>query len=64
MAGRIAIVISAYAGLALETTKALRSAGTTVIAAAQTVEKAAANLAALSVETAHSNFPRGFPQQC
>jgi hypothetical protein len=50
--GKIAIVTGGYVGLGLETTKALLSAGATVIVPVRTPEKAAANLAPLTVETA------------
>jgi NAD(P)-dependent dehydrogenase (short-subunit alcohol dehydrogenase family) len=52
LTGKIAIVTGGYVGLGLETTKALLSAGATVIVPVRTAEKAAANLAGLSVETA------------
>jgi NAD(P)-dependent dehydrogenase (short-subunit alcohol dehydrogenase family) len=50
--GKVAIVTGGYVGLGLETTKALLSAGATVIVPVRTPEKAAANLAGLNVETA------------
>jgi NAD(P)-dependent dehydrogenase (short-subunit alcohol dehydrogenase family) len=52
LTGKVAIVTGGYAGLGLETTKALLAAGATVIVGVRTPEKAAANLAGLSVETA------------
>jgi NAD(P)-dependent dehydrogenase (short-subunit alcohol dehydrogenase family) len=52
LTGKVAIVTGGYAGLGLETVKALLSAGATVIVGVRTPEKAAANLAGLSVETA------------
>jgi NAD(P)-dependent dehydrogenase (short-subunit alcohol dehydrogenase family) len=52
LTGKIAVVTGGYNGLGLATTKALVSAGATVLVAVRTPEKAAANLAGLSVETA------------
>jgi NAD(P)-dependent dehydrogenase (short-subunit alcohol dehydrogenase family) len=51
LTGKVAIVTGGYVGLGLETTKALLSAGATVIVGVRTPEKAAANLSGLSVET-------------
>jgi NAD(P)-dependent dehydrogenase (short-subunit alcohol dehydrogenase family) len=50
--GKVAIVTGGYVGLGLETTKALVSAGATVIVGVRTPEKAQTSLAGLSVETA------------
>jgi NAD(P)-dependent dehydrogenase (short-subunit alcohol dehydrogenase family) len=52
LTGKVAIVTGGYVGIGLATTKALLSAGATVIVGVRTPEKAAANLAGLSVETA------------
>jgi NAD(P)-dependent dehydrogenase (short-subunit alcohol dehydrogenase family) len=51
LTGKVAIVTGGYVGLGLETTKALLSAGATVIVGIHTPEKAAANLVGLTVET-------------
>jgi NAD(P)-dependent dehydrogenase (short-subunit alcohol dehydrogenase family) len=51
LTGKIVIVTGGYVGLGLETTKALLTAGATVIVPVRTPEKAAANLAGLKVET-------------
>jgi NAD(P)-dependent dehydrogenase (short-subunit alcohol dehydrogenase family) len=51
LTGKVAIVTGGYVGIGLETTKALLSAGATVILGIRTPEKAAANLSGLSVET-------------
>jgi NAD(P)-dependent dehydrogenase (short-subunit alcohol dehydrogenase family) len=50
LTGKVAIVTGGYAGLGLEVTKTLLSAGATVIIGVRTPEKAAANLSGLSVE--------------
>jgi NAD(P)-dependent dehydrogenase (short-subunit alcohol dehydrogenase family) len=52
LTGKVAIVTGGYVGLGLETTKALVSAGATVLVGVRTPEKAQASLAGLSVETA------------
>jgi NAD(P)-dependent dehydrogenase (short-subunit alcohol dehydrogenase family) len=52
LTGKVAIVTGGYVGLGLETTKALVSAGATVLVGVRTPEKAAASLSGLSVETA------------
>jgi NAD(P)-dependent dehydrogenase (short-subunit alcohol dehydrogenase family) len=52
LTGKNAIVTGGYVGLGLETTKALVSAGATVIVPVRSPEKASANLAGLGVETA------------
>jgi NAD(P)-dependent dehydrogenase (short-subunit alcohol dehydrogenase family) len=52
LTGKVAIITGGYVGIGLETTKALLSAGATVLVGIRTPEKAAANLAGLSVETA------------
>jgi NAD(P)-dependent dehydrogenase (short-subunit alcohol dehydrogenase family) len=53
LTGKIAIVTGGYAGLGLETTKALVSAGATVIVGVRTPEKAVASLSGLAVECAN-----------
>jgi NAD(P)-dependent dehydrogenase (short-subunit alcohol dehydrogenase family) len=51
LSSKIAIVTGGYAGLGLEATKALLSAGATVVVSIRTAEKAAKNLEGLAVET-------------
>jgi NAD(P)-dependent dehydrogenase (short-subunit alcohol dehydrogenase family) len=51
LTGKVAIVTGGYVGLGLESTKALLSAGATVIVPVRTPDKAAKNLAGLNVET-------------
>ena len=47
LAGTVAVVTGGYVGVGLETTRALTSAGATVIVPARSVEKARASLAGL-----------------
>jgi NAD(P)-dependent dehydrogenase (short-subunit alcohol dehydrogenase family) len=51
LTGKIAIVTGGNVAIGLSTTKALLSAGSTVIVPVRTPEKAAENLAGLNVET-------------